>query len=77
MLLLGDQSLPELALRALQGLQIIGVLAIAPAVLNVINGIRHRTGWKIVVGRILVVLALGGVAWFALVFKLIAPSVSY
>ncbi|WP_022885563.1 serine hydrolase domain-containing protein [Glaciibacter superstes] len=77
MLLLGDQSLPELALRALQGLQLIGVLAIVPAVLNVINGIRHHTGWKILVGRILVVLALGGVAWFALVFKLIAPSVSY
>ncbi|WP_043674180.1 serine hydrolase domain-containing protein [Clavibacter michiganensis] len=64
-------------LRTLQALQVVGVLAVIPAALAVWQAVRSRRGVWIVVGRALVLLALIGVAAFAIGFRLLAPSVSY
>ncbi|MFD6445106.1 serine hydrolase domain-containing protein [Promicromonospora sp. NPDC060204] len=71
------QDVPEASLRQLQIVQAVGVLGIVPAALQVVGAVRHRQGWRWVVGTALVMLALVGVAWFALEFRLLAPSVSY
>ncbi|PPF62741.1 serine hydrolase [Clavibacter michiganensis] len=65
------------SLRTLQALQLAGALAVVPAALAVVQALRTRRGAWIVAGRILVVLALAGIAAFAVGFRLLAPSVSY
>jgi CubicO group peptidase (beta-lactamase class C family) len=70
-------DVPAGALRTLQGLQVLGALAVIPAALAAWQGVRTRRGAWIVAGRILVVLALVAVAAFAVGFRLLAPSVSY
>jgi hypothetical protein len=71
------QDMSFLVLRGFQALQVLGVLGVIPAAIVVTRGIRSRIGWMRVTGWILVLAALVGVAWFALTFQLIAPSVSY
>lgn len=71
------QDVPELSLRQLQVLQGIGVLGLIPAVVQVVGAVRHRHGWRRVLGTALVVLALAGIAWLAIDLRLLAPSVSY
>jgi CubicO group peptidase (beta-lactamase class C family) len=71
------QDVPAASLRQLQVVQGLGVLGLVPAVLQVVSAVRHRHGWRRIVGTVLVVLALAGVAWFAIEFRLLAPSVSY
>ncbi|MFI9489469.1 serine hydrolase domain-containing protein [Promicromonospora sp. NPDC052451] len=71
------QDVTELSLRQLQAVQAVGVLGPVPAVLQVVDAVRHRHGWRRVLGTLLVLLALAGVAWFAVEFRLLAPSVSY
>lgn len=71
------QDVSELSLRQLQGVQGVAVLGLVPAVLELVGAVRHRHGWRRVLGATLVVLALAGVAWFAIEFRLLAPSVSY
>ncbi|PZR53409.1 serine hydrolase [Xylanimonas oleitrophica] len=70
-------EVPTVALRGLQGLQALGVLGLVPAVLRVVGDVRRRAGWRRVTGGVLIVLALGVVAWFAVTYRLLAPSVSY
>ncbi|OUE22633.1 D-alanyl-D-alanine carboxypeptidase precursor [Clavibacter michiganensis] len=70
-------DVPAGALRTLQGLQILGALAVIPAALAAWQAVRTRRGVWIVAGRILVLLALVAVAAFAVGFRLLAPSVSY
>ena len=73
----GSQDVPDLVLRAVQSLQLLGVLAIVPAAVVVIDTIRRRLSpWR-VAAAVLVSLALAGAGWFALTFRLLAPSVSY
>jgi hypothetical protein len=64
-------------LRVLQGLQLLGVVAIVPAVLVAWQAVRDRRGWAVVTGRVLVVVSLVALAGFAFGFRLIAPSVSF
>lgn len=71
------QDIPAASLRQLQVAQAVGVLGIVPAALQMVGAVRHRHGRRRIVGTALVVLALVGVAWFALEFRLLAPSVSY
>lgn len=73
---IGLQGAPDVAVRLTQVLQGVGVLAIVPAAIVVVLGIRHRVGWKRVTGSVLVAAALVGVAWFAITFQLLAPSIS-
>ncbi|MBP1240680.1 CubicO group peptidase (beta-lactamase class C family) [Frigoribacterium sp. PvP120] len=70
-------DVPAVSLRVLQGLQVVGVLAVVPAVLATWQAVRDRRGALVVTGRVLVVLALVALAWFALAYRLISPSVSY
>ncbi|WP_435080980.1 serine hydrolase domain-containing protein [Clavibacter michiganensis] len=70
-------DVPAAALRTLQGLQLLGALAVIPAALAAWQAVRTRRGAWIVAGRILVLLALIAVAAFAVGFRLLAPSVSY
>lgn len=73
----GGQDIPDLVLRAVQLPQLLGVLAIVPAAMVVVDTIRRRLSpWR-VAAAVLVLLALAGVAWFALTFRLLASSVSY
>jgi CubicO group peptidase (beta-lactamase class C family) len=74
---MGLQEVPAGGLRALQGLQVLGVLGLVPAALRVVGDVRRRAGWWRIAGGVAVVLALAAVAWFALTYRLIAPSVSY
>ncbi|NRD26210.1 serine hydrolase [Frigoribacterium sp. VKM Ac-2836] len=64
-------------LRVLQGLQLLGVVAIVPAALVAWQAVRDRRGWAVVTGRVLVVVSLVVLAGFAFGFRLIAPSVSF
>jgi len=70
-------DVPAGQLRLLQVMQVVGALAVVPAALAAWQAIRTRRGAWIVAGRILVVVALVGVAAFAVGFRLLAPSVSY
>lgn len=73
----GSQDVPDVVLRTVQLLQLLGVLAIVPAAVVVIDTIRRRLSpWRIA-AAVLVSLALAGAGWFALTFRLLAPSVSY
>jgi CubicO group peptidase (beta-lactamase class C family) len=71
------QDVPVASLRQLQVLQGLGVLGLVPAVLQVVDVVRQRRSSARIVGAVLVVLALAGAAWFAIEFRLLAPSVSY
>jgi CubicO group peptidase (beta-lactamase class C family) len=74
------QDVPLGALRAVQALQVLGALATLPAVAAVVQAVRRmrgRSGLGVVAGRLLVLAALVGVAWFALEQQLLAMSVSY
>ncbi|ROS53769.1 serine hydrolase [Frigoribacterium sp. PhB118] len=64
-------------LRLLQGLQLLGVVAIVPAALVAWQAVRERRGWAVVTGRVLVLVSLVVLAGFAFGFRLIAPSVSF
>jgi CubicO group peptidase (beta-lactamase class C family) len=64
-------------LRVLQGLQLLGVVAIVPAALVAWRAVRDRRGWAVVTGRVLVVVSLVALAGFAFGFRLVAPSVSF
>ena len=64
-------------LRVLQGLQLLGVVAIVPAALVAWQAVRERRGWAVVTGRVLVLVSLVVLAGFAFGFRLIAPSVSF
>jgi CubicO group peptidase (beta-lactamase class C family) len=77
MTVMGLEDVSEFSLRQLQVLQGIGVLGLVPALLQLVGAVRHRHGWRRVLGLVLVVLALAGTAWFAFEFRLLAPSVSY
>ncbi|MFD6140005.1 serine hydrolase [Promicromonospora sp. NPDC060271] len=71
------EDVSEFSLRQLQVVQGLGVLGIVPAALQVVGAVRHRHGWRRILGAVLVLLALAGTAWFAVEFRLLAPSVSY
>ncbi|MFC6507433.1 serine hydrolase domain-containing protein [Promicromonospora citrea] len=71
------QPVPQEAARVTQVLQGIGVLGLVPAAAQVVSAVRGRRGWRRVLGALLVLLALGALAWLAVELRLLAPSVSY
>lgn len=70
-------DVPGAVLRTVQVLQLIGLLGVLPAAVRLVDDVRRRVGWSRVVGSGLVLLALVGVGWFAVEFRLLAPSISY
>ena len=75
--ILGFQAVPDVAIRIAQVLQLLALLTLVPAVWAVVQGFRQRVGWKRIVGRILIVLALGGVASFGLAYNMLSPDITY
>lgn len=75
--IMGLVDLPERGLRVLQVLQGVGILGLVPATVRVVGDVRRRAGGWRVAGGVLVLLALGVVAWFAVTYRLVAPSLSY
>lgn len=75
--IMGLVDLPEGGLRVLQVLQGVGILGLVPATVRVVGDVRRRAGGWRVAGGLLVLLALGVVAWFAVTYRLVAPSLSY
>lgn len=75
--IMGLVDLPEGGLRVLQVLQGVGILGLVPATVRVVGDVRRRAGGWRVAGGVLVLLALGVVAWFAVTYRLVAPSLSY
>ncbi|QSB13301.1 beta-lactamase family protein [Natronosporangium hydrolyticum] len=71
------QAVPPAGLRFLQALQLLGVAGLVPAAMWLAGAVRHRAGWRPIAAGGLLLLALSGVAWFALAFQLLAPSISY
>jgi hypothetical protein len=71
------QEVPVVALRVLQVVQGLGVLAVVPATAVTLRAIRSRAGAWPTAAWVLVLLALAGLAWFAITFKLFAPSMTY
>ena len=70
-------DVPIFALRALQVLQLLGLLSVIPATISLIGDLRRKAGWTTYVGGTLVVLALASIGSFALLLNVIGPSVSY
>ncbi|RRR96875.1 serine hydrolase domain-containing protein [Glycomyces terrestris] len=69
---------PSAALiRAVQALQLIGVLGLVPAAVRLVGQIRRRAGWRAVTGTVVVFLALAAVADFAFEFQLLSPDITY
>ncbi|GIG38174.1 serine hydrolase domain-containing protein [Cellulomonas pakistanensis] len=75
--IMGLVDLPEGGLRVLQVLQGVGIAGLVPATVRVVGDVRRRSGGWRVAGGVLVLLALGVVAWFAVTYRLVAPSLSY
>jgi CubicO group peptidase (beta-lactamase class C family) len=77
MQVMGLQEVPVGAIRNAQLLQLVGALGAVPAAVRVVGEVRRRAGWRRVAASALVLLALLGLAWFALSFQLLSPDVSY
>lgn len=65
------------SLRVLQVLQLLGAVAVVPAVVAVVRAVRGHRDWLTVAGRVLVVVALVVVAWFAVAYRLLGASVAF
>jgi CubicO group peptidase (beta-lactamase class C family) len=73
----GLQDVPEPLIRALQGAQWVALFGVIPAAIALVVHVRCRAGLARILGSVLLMLALVGTAWFALVFGLLSPAVSY
>jgi CubicO group peptidase (beta-lactamase class C family) len=73
----GLQDVPEPLIRALQGAQWMALFGVIPAAIALVVHVRCRAGLARILGSVLLMLALVGTAWFALVFGLLSPAVSY
>ncbi|WP_083922073.1 serine hydrolase, partial [Nocardiopsis halotolerans] len=71
----GFQDVPPAVLRVLQAAQLVGMAGAVPAAVVVFDNVRRRVGWGRCVGSVLVLAALVGCGWFAVTFRLVAPSV--
>ncbi|MGW2624513.1 serine hydrolase domain-containing protein [Micromonospora taraxaci] len=71
------QDVPGPALRGIQTLQLVGLLGVLPAGIRLADDVRRHVGWRRIVGSGLILVALAGAGWFAVEFRLLAPSISY
>lgn len=77
MQVMGLQDVPVGAIRNAQLLQLAAALGTVPAAVRVVGEVRRKAGWRRTVASALVLLALIGLAWFAVAFQLLSPDVSY
>lgn len=72
--IVANVSPPGNAVLAIQVVQLVAVLGVVPAAVQAAALIRARARWTRLVGGLVVLLALVGVAWFALTFHLVGFS---
>jgi len=75
--LLELQPLPDLVLRVVQLLTVVGVLGLVAAVWRLVTEVRTRTRWFRVTAATLVVLAFTAVSWSANQLLLTSPDITY
>ncbi|RAO62334.1 Serine-type D-Ala-D-Ala carboxypeptidase [Micromonospora saelicesensis] len=75
--IMGLQDVPGPVLRAIQVLQLVGLLGVLPAAVRLIDDVRRHLGWRRITASGLILFALAGAGWFAVEFHLLAPSISY
>jgi CubicO group peptidase (beta-lactamase class C family) len=73
----GLQDVPEPLLQALRAAQWVTLIGVIPAAVGLVVTVRHRAGVVRILGSVCLLLALVGTTWFALVFGLLSPTVSY
>ncbi|MEV7988299.1 serine hydrolase domain-containing protein [Micromonospora sp. NPDC085948] len=71
------RDVPGGVLRVVQVLQLVGLLGVLPAAVRLVDDVRRHVGWRRIAGSALLLLALAGAGWFAVEFRLLAPSISY
>ncbi|RAN94475.1 Serine-type D-Ala-D-Ala carboxypeptidase [Micromonospora saelicesensis] len=71
------QDVPGPVLRAIQVLQLVGLLGVLPAAVRLVDDVRRHLGWRRITASGLILFALAGAGWFAVEFHLLAPSISY
>jgi CubicO group peptidase (beta-lactamase class C family) len=77
LMIIGMQNVPDPFIRALQGAQWAALIGVIPAAIGLVVTVQRRAGKARILGSVFPMLALVGTAWFALVFGLLSPSVSY
>ncbi|WP_379872406.1 serine hydrolase domain-containing protein [Marinactinospora rubrisoli] len=70
-------DVPAELIHVIQAAQWLGVVGVIPAAIGLITDIHRRAGWARVLGAVLVLVALVGIAWLSVVFNLLVPDVSY
>ncbi|MFG2050809.1 serine hydrolase domain-containing protein [Micromonospora sp. NPDC048935] len=75
--IMGLRDVPGAVLRTAQVLQLVGLLGVLPAAVRLADDVRRHVGWWKIAGSALLLLALAGAGWFAVEFRLLAPSISY
>lgn len=65
------------SIRVVQVLQLLGLVGIVPAVLRLVDEARRRAGRLRVASAAVVVLALAGVGWGAMMLRLLTPDITY
>lgn len=65
------------SIRVVQALQLLGLVAVVPALLRVADEARRRTGWRQVVAGVATLVALAGLGWVAVTLRLLSPDISY
>ncbi|WP_433555408.1 serine hydrolase domain-containing protein [Pseudonocardia xinjiangensis] len=73
----GLQDLPAPLIHALQAAQWVALAGVVPAAVGLVVAVRRRAGRAAVLGSVFLLPAMVGISWFALVFGLLSPSVSY
>ncbi|MFW6773123.1 serine hydrolase domain-containing protein [Nocardioides sp. CPCC 205120] len=71
------QTPSALVIRLLQVLQAVGLLAVVPAAVRVVQALRRREGALRVAAGVGVTLALAGIGWAAVTLHLLSPDISY
>lgn len=77
---LSYQDVPAAAMRAVQVLQLVGLVAVPPAAIAVVQSVRavrKPTDVVTVMGRVLLLVALVVVAWFAIAHQLFSLDLTY
>lgn len=75
--LMASRDLTDAPIRIVQVLQAVGALAVIPAALTAVASVRRRARRSDIAVDVLVLTALTVLAWFAVAYHLIAPSISY
>ncbi|MDO4259717.1 MAG: serine hydrolase [Actinomycetaceae bacterium] len=69
--------MPDWWIRGVQGLQLLAVLALIPAVWDVVRAVREKRGWPRVLVAVALVLGLLAMACWAVLGNALNPDISY